>query len=193
VTLANLVFSIINVSSFEDAWPLKLSGSSILQWFGLKCSDQAIWQLADPTRSSSVFHAIMVTTFEPQSLPTRGLEGVSTDLAKTCSLDESSTADNNPYFVFVHGLSRLLEKREPTLGEVFMVVGPNPVLLRAKLEMKDPVALILLFIWYRRARKVKWWIEMRARYEIPAIRTYLKRYHADMSSIQAFLDAEPIG
>lgn len=53
--------------------------------------------------------------------------------------------------------------------------------------MKNPVALLLLYLWYTRASESRWWIRIRAEYELPAIRTYLERYHGDNSVIQALL------
>jgi hypothetical protein len=192
VTLAILAFSSINVSSFEQAWPLKPSDSSDLQWVRLKTSDKALWQLSNPMRPNSVFRVVSDTFAFNQRLPTRGIAGVSTKLAKLCGLDESSTTKNNTYFGFVHALSRLLEvpNGEAPLGQIFMVVGVISSELRACLEEKDPVALLLLYLWYTKARDSRWWIDHRARYEIPALHAYLQRNHGDNSIIQALLVEE---
>ena len=178
VTFTILAFSSINVSSFEQAWPLKPSNSSDLQWLRLKASDKTLWHLANPMRPSSVFRVVSDTFshIHPR-LPTIGIDGVSVELAKLCGLDESSTPENNPYFGFAHALSRLLvvPNGEASFGKTFMVVSVIPRVLRACLEEKDPVALMLLYLWYTKARESRWWIELRARYELPAIRTYLQR------------------
>lgn len=193
VTLFILTFSSINISLFEQAWPLKRSDSSDLQWLRLKASDKVLWHLANPMRPSSVFHEVP-DLYAPTSegLPTRGIDGVSVELARLCGLDESSTPENSPYFEFVHALSRLLEVPigGASLGEITMVVSIIPSELRACLEDKDPVALLLLYLWYTRARESRWWIDLRARYEIPAICTYLQRHHRDSSAIQTLLLAE---
>jgi len=194
VTLAILTFSCIDVSSFEQAWPLKRPDPSDLQWLRLKASDKAIWQLANPMRPSSVFRKVPDTFSQiPEKLPIGGIDGVSVELAKLCGLDGSSTPENNTYFGFVHSLSRLLEvpKGEASLGKTFMVVSVISDELRACLEEKDPVALFLLYLWYSRALEIRWWIDIRARYELPAIRKYLQLHHKDIGIIQALLLEEP--
>jgi hypothetical protein len=194
VILANLAFSSIDVSSSEEAWPLKPPDSSDLQWLRLKASDKPLWRLANPMRPLSVFRDISETFIHTQRLPTRGADGVSVGLAKLCGLDGSSTSKNNPYFGFVHALSRLLEgsSGEASLGQIFMVISVMPNIFLVCLEQKDPVALFLLYLWYKMARGCRWWIDLRARYELPAIRTYLQRHHGDISSIQALLHNEDI-
>lgn len=189
VILANLSFSSIDVSSFEQAWPLKPSDSSDLQWLRLKANDKALWHLANPMRTSSVFRVISDTFSHNEQLPTRGIDRVSVELVKLCGLDESSTAENSSYFGFAHALSRLLEVPNggASLGQIFKVVGAMTDVLRVCLEEKDPIALLLLYLWYTRARNSRWWIDQRARYEIPAIRTYLQRQHKDNGTIPAIL------
>lgn len=192
VTLSNLAFSSIDVSSSEQAWPLKISDASDLQWLRLKGSDKALWQLANPMREGSVFREVMVEMFElmHRSLPLRGVEGVDVELVELCGLHELSNPENNPYFGFAHALSRLLAvpKGEASLGQVFLVVNAISDELRTCLEEKDPVALILLYLWYSRARECRWWIDLRARYEMPAIRIYLQRHHRDIGIMQTLLE-----
>lgn len=189
VTLAILAFSSIHISSFDQAWPLKPSDPSDLQWVRLKASDKILWRLANPMRPSSVFCTMSDTFLHNQPLPTRGAYGVSVKLAELCRLDESSTSENSPYFGFVHALSRLLEvpKGEASLGRIFMVLGNISNTLHTYLEEKDPVALLLLYLWYTRACESRWWVDHRAQYELPALRTYLQRHHGDNGTIQALL------
>ncbi|CZS91199.1 uncharacterized protein RCO7_01488 [Rhynchosporium graminicola] len=61
VMLANIAFASLNISSHEDAWPLKMSDPSDLQWLRLKVSDKALWKIADPMRPSSAFWKISNT------------------------------------------------------------------------------------------------------------------------------------
>lgn len=61
--------------------------------------------------------------------------------------------------------------------------GPFEDLLR----VKDPVALLLLYLWYRKAGGSIWWIELRARVECPSICSYLRKYHNDNLAIREFL------
>ena len=187
--LGILTFSSINTGSPEKAWPLKAPESSDLEWLRLGTGKMALWGLVDPTRPESVFRG-MFETFASMRMPVpaKGTNGVSVELVQLCGLNESSTPENNLYFTVAHGLSRLLEmpKDENSLGRVLMVSNQMHNEFASCLEKKDPVALLLLCLWYTRARKSKWWIDLRARYEVPAICAYLQRLGAD-AAIQALL------
>ncbi|KAK9350580.1 hypothetical protein V1523DRAFT_442517 [Lipomyces doorenjongii] len=194
-TLGILTFSSINAYSPEEAWPLGAPDSSDLEWLRLGTGKMSLWHLVDPLRPESVFR-IMSETFAymRRPLPAKGTDGVSVELVQLCGLNESSTRENNPYFTVVHGLSRLLEvpKGEASQGRVMMVSSHMHNEFGTCLEKKDPVALLLLCLWYTRARESKWWIGLRARYELPAICTYLQRYHRDNSAIQALIPLDEL-
>lgn len=187
-TLAILTFSSVNACFPEEAWPLGKPDSSDLEWLRLGTGKMALWHLVNPLRPESVFR-IMSETLACMHPPllAKGIEGVSVELVQLCGLDESSTRENNPYFTVVHGLSLLLEvpKSEASQGRVVMVLRHMHNEFRTCLEKKDPIALLLLCLWYTRARESKWWINLRARHELPAICTYLQRYHRDNGAIQA--------
>jgi hypothetical protein len=189
-TLGILTFSSISAGSPEEAWPLGAPDSSDLEWLSLGTGKMALWHLVNPLRPESVFR-IMYETFASMRLPVpaKGTDGVSVELVQLCGLDESSTRENNLYFTVAHGLSRLLEmpKGQNSLGRVLMVSSHMHNEFASCLEKKDPVALLLLCLWYTRARESKWWIDVRARYELPAICAYLQRYHGDNNAIQALI------
>jgi hypothetical protein len=189
-TLAILTFSSINTCSPEETWPLGALDSSDLEWLRLGAGKMALWHLVNPLRPESVFR-IMSGTFAymRQPLPAKGTDGVSAELVQLCGLDESSTRENNPYFTVAHGISQVLEvpKGEASLGRAMMVFSHMHGEFGTCLQNKDPVALVLFCLWYTRARESKWWIDFRARYELPAICTYLQRYHGDCSAIQALI------
>lgn len=185
-----LTFSSINACFPEEAWPLGNSDFSDLEWLRLGTGKMALWQLVNPLRPESVFQG-MSETFRHmhRPLPAKGIEGMVAELVDLCGLDESSTPENNPYFTVAHGLSRFWEgtKDKGSQDKVFMFASNMSNSFQVALEKKDPIALLLLCLWYARAREVKWWIDLRARYELPAICIYLQRYHKDNSAIQALL------
>lgn len=190
VTLSNLAFSSISVSSHEEAWPLKPFDPSDLQWLRLKASDKALWHIANPMRPGSAFSKIPDAFSNMYHLPARGIDGISSQVANLCGLDKSSTPENSVYFWFAHALSMLFGVPQATLGDVFGVMSIVTKEFRECLEAKDPVALLLLYLWYTRACDCRWWISIRARHELPAIRIYLQRHHGDNEQIQAFLLTE---
>ncbi|KAL2069303.1 hypothetical protein VTL71DRAFT_15641 [Oculimacula yallundae] len=193
VILANLAFSSINVSSYEEAWPIKPADPSDLQWLRLKISDKALWKIADPMRPNSAFRKMSTTLSDMlQIVPIRGIDGISPRLADLCGLGSMSTPETNVFFAFAHALSRLLAipKGKATLGEVFWALNNVSKEFYLCLERKDPVALLLLYLWYTRARGCRWWIDLRIEHELPAIKEYLQRHHGDIKSIQILLLGE---
>lgn len=194
-TLAILTFASINASAPGEAWPLGAPDASDLEWLRLGTGKMALWQLVNPLRPGSVFR-IMSQTFASMRLAVtaKGIVGIPVEFVQLCGLDESSTQENNVYFNVAHGLSRLLEmpKGEDSLARVMTVSGHMHNEFASRLEKKDPVALLLLGLWYTRARGCRWWIDLRARDELPAICAYLQRYHGDNSAIQALIPWDDI-
>ncbi|PYI08669.1 hypothetical protein BO78DRAFT_364492 [Aspergillus sclerotiicarbonarius CBS 121057] len=171
----------------EQAWPLKSSDSD-LDWLRLSKSKMLLWHTVNPLRPDSLFHVMAATFAEMQSpLPERGIDGIPTALAAVCNLTDSSTAETNPYFHAAHAVSQTLDLPEITTGQsqVFMrcIHGSFEDLL----WKRDPVALLLLYLWYCKASHSIWWIELRARVECPSICLYLQRYHQENDAIQSFL------
>ena len=190
VIVAILSFSSINVASSEGAWPLGTLDNSALEWLRLKVNDQSLWHFANPMRPKSVFRAISDTIAPAhRPLPQRGTDGIPATLATLCQLNEESTKQNSPHFVFAHTLSRLLEVPigQASLGNILSAINHNSPQLLSLLSQKDPITLCLLYRWYVTSRVYIWWIDFRAKYEVPAIHTYLEQCHGDNESIQAFI------
>ncbi|KAL3451715.1 hypothetical protein BJX65DRAFT_321452 [Aspergillus insuetus] len=194
--LAILSFSSITSRSPAKTWPLGPPDSSDLEWLRLGAGKMGLWRFVNPVRPESAFRKIYdAPTRQHERLPKEGDAGVSSKFARLCGISERSTPDNNPYFTVVHHISRLMEvpKGEASEDEIMMVVGHMHGKFAEYLKRKDPVALILLGLWYSRASETKWWIEVRARYELPAIWTYLKRYHGDNGAIQVLRPFSGLG
>ncbi|KAL2869114.1 uncharacterized protein BJX67DRAFT_32626 [Aspergillus lucknowensis] len=198
-TLSILTFTSINTCSPVQTWPLGPPDSSDLEWLRLGVGKMTLWHLVNPLRPESAFRTIYDDPVRVhQHLPRKGCAGVSVELAHLCGLTESSTQETNPYFTVAHHISRLLHlpKGKATADAIMMVTAHMHGRFATFLKNKDPVALLLLALWYTRACESKWWIEIRARYELVAICTYLLRYHADNSAIRALVphaDLEGLG
>ncbi|KAL6885725.1 hypothetical protein GGI43DRAFT_432401 [Trichoderma evansii] len=191
-TVAILTFSAFTASSPDEAWPLGAPDASDLDWLRLGVGKMKLWQLLNPLRPESVHRIIFESIVKLyESVPTRGTNGVLVELVQLCGLDQSSTPENNPFFTVAHGLSQLLEapKGRVSLDSIMKVWNLMNNRFVVLLEMKDPAALLLLYLWYTRARESGWWISIRAKYEIPAIRTYLETYHGDNSVLQALIQS----
>ena len=188
--LTILTFSSPDARTPKESWPLKSSDQSDLDWVRMSQAKMSLWHIVNPLRPDSLFRVMAATFAQMQSpLPEKGIDGVPTALAAICLLNGSSTAKNNPYFDAVHAVSQILDlpDSEVTTGQtqLFMrsIHGPFEDLLRTK----DPVALLLLYLWYRKTSRSIWWIELRARVECPSICSYLRLYHRGNVAVQAFL------
>ncbi|KPM43236.1 hypothetical protein AK830_g3354 [Neonectria ditissima] len=193
--LALITFSAPDAPTPEESWPLKPSDPSDLEWLRMSEGKMSLWRLANPLRPDSLFSVMAATYAQMHSpLPDKGTDGIPKALAILCHLQDSSTAENNPYFSAAHAVAQIqaLSDDEVTTGhtQVFTrtIHGPFKSLLREK----DPVALLLLYLWYQKAGRSLWWIELRAKVECPSICTYLRLHHRGYKAIHAFLLEEPL-
>jgi hypothetical protein len=127
-------------------------------------------------------------------LPEEGIDGIPMALAIACHLEDSSTAKNNPYFKAAHAISQIqdLPDSQVTTGQTELFTRNIHGPFKSLLLEKDPVALLLLYLWYRKAGRSIWWIELRARVECPSICSYLRLYHKEYGVVQAFLPGGPL-
>lgn len=191
--LAILGFSSPDATIPNETWPMKLCESSDLNWLSLNKGKMSLWHKVNPLRADSIF-SVMGQTFGQMfsPLPESGIDGIPNDLASLCGLDHTSIAENNPYFHAAHAVCQILglPESEVTTGltQIFMrcIQGPFESLLC----LRDPIALLLLYVWYGKARRCIWWIELRARVEMPAINTFLRSYYGHLPGLQTYLSEQ---
>lgn len=174
----------------QQPWPLGPADSSDLEWLRLGAGKMKLWQLLNPLRPQSAFKPMAHVLARIRApLPERGIDGVPPDLAALCGMDASSTADNNAYHTVVHGVAQLqkVDDREEGYGAALRVSGHMNGAFETLLRQKDPMALVLLCMWYDTARTTKWWIEMRAQYEHAAIRRYIEQHHSEHIAVKRLL------
>jgi len=189
------LLGIMTIASFdattpEEAWPLRPSNPSDLEWFRLSDGKKTIWNLTDPLRPGGLFRAMAHEYAQLNlELPPVGADGIPPALAEVCNMGALCNKENNPYFVAAHVLAQLqrLPHKESAGIRMVSFMSQSQTSFRNLLQMKDPVALLLLALWYVRAGKVLWWIEQRARVESRAIRLYLQRFHRDNGRIHQLL------
>ncbi|KAI9043962.1 uncharacterized protein KD926_002341 [Aspergillus affinis] len=193
--LAILAFSSPDATTPEESWPLNPSDHAHLDWLRLSKGKMSLWHIVNPLRPDSLF-CVMATTFAQMQipLPERGRDGIPKALAAICHLDDRSTAKDNPYFDAAHAVSYILD-----LPDSEVTTGPTQLFPRSiygsfedLLRRKDPVALVLLYLWYSKAGRNIWWIELRARVECPSICSYLRMHHGGNAAIQAFLPEDAL-
>ena len=151
----------------------------------------SLWDIVNPLRPDSIF-CVMSETFAQIHAPLqdRGIDGIPSALATLCLLDDLSTADTSPYFHAAHAVSQILKLPDSkvTTGPSLLFPGTIHGAFKDLLvRERDPVALVLLYLWYGKAGRSIWWIGLRARVEGPAIVGYLRRYHQGNHAVQEFL------
>ncbi|CAG9991078.1 unnamed protein product [Clonostachys byssicola] len=188
--LALLSFATPDTCSPEESWPLKSSGPSDLEWLRMSNGKMSLWRITDPLRPDSLFH-VMAPAFAQMNspLPDVGIYGIPVPLASVCNLDNSSTDESNPYFKVAHAVSQVLDlpDSQVTTGEIGVFPRSIHDSFKYLLLERDPVALLLLYLWYRKASRSMWWVELRARVECPAICLYLRTYHKEYHAVHEFL------
>lgn len=193
--LALMAFSCPDACTPEESWPLKASDPSDLDWLRMGEGKMSLWRMTNPLRPDSLFNVMSLSfALMHAPLPGVGVEGIPRPLAALCRLQDSSTAENNPYFYAAHAVSQIYD-----LSDSQVRTGHTPHFTRnirgpykSLLEKKDPVALLLLYLWYRKAGRSVWWVELRARVECPAICSYLRLYHKGYSAVHSFLPGGPL-
>ncbi|KAI9041127.1 Zn(II)2Cys6 transcription factor domain-containing protein [Aspergillus affinis] len=190
--LGILAVKSVPATTTEDCWPLKQVEPS---WLCLNLTKTALWKLTNPLRPESLFHDMseqyrLMYAPRPNESDVRGclrdprpLSILSGDeallgLYRLCGLQSSLNSslaplvDMNPYreaFKFLHRLS--VECVDICLAQSHALVfisRMQPCFVQW-LRARDPVALLLLALWYERAGRFIWWIRYRALVEDPAI------------------------
>lgn len=177
----------------EDTWPLRPPTPSDLDWFELNEAKKIIWNLTNPLRLGGIFRAMAheYAHFHME-IPLVGASGIQEALVEVCNLSDSCTKENNPYFVAAHVLARLQRRSRNESADVRMIcfVSQSQASFRSLLRGKDPVALLLLALWYELAGPVLWWVAQRARVESRAIHLYLKQFHQDECKVHQLLPGQ---
>lgn len=189
-TLGVLSFSSVEATTPEDAWPLNDAVSSKLEWLDISRGKMAVWNLVDPLRPGSIFNVLKdeyVNLFRP--LPSISVDTIPIELRRLCDLDNSSTSDNNMYFIAVQGLVQLLGSSadQKNLATILAFVGHMQESFKSLLVKRDAIALLLLALWFSHIRGTVWWLEQRATIEGQAICIYLQKYHRDNELVQQLL------
>ncbi|EXJ88044.1 hypothetical protein A1O1_04971 [Capronia coronata CBS 617.96] len=183
VFLATLAFASFDATSPEDAWPMRPSSPTDLDWLKLIEGKKEIWKIADPHRADSIFYPHIPkfqTLTQFLSASDADLSTLPPDLLTVCSITAACTSSTNPYLIPTATLSQMarVECTPETFGVYigfFTSVDPGFKLLLAR---KDVAALLVLAHWYAKVCRLKqWWLWRRASFECRAICIYLCRFH----------------
>jgi len=165
--LGALAFSSIEATTPEEAWPLKPSSPTDLEWLKLSEGKKEIWKIADPMRPDSLFHSMT-----PHFIPLASSAFSISDLQclPLTFLAQTATLNCTP----------------KTIGTFLSFFGRMHPDFKQLLLQKDPCALVLLAHWFAKMCKLEqWWIHRRAHLECEAICRYLTRHHGDDDDVLA--------
>ncbi|PLB47404.1 hypothetical protein P170DRAFT_315312, partial [Aspergillus steynii IBT 23096] len=174
--LGILAFTSVPAMTVEDCWPLK---EADLTWLCLSQTKMALWNLTNPMRSDSLFHDMSDEYIIMYSPRLNGWDGILSDVYQLCGLGPSSLhphVDTNPYreaFKFLQGLYPESVETIVSRSHALVFISRMQPCFVKLLRARDPVALVLLALWYERAGKLIWWVRYRTLVEGPAICTYL--------------------
>ena len=194
--LGVISFSSVDAMVPRNAWPLDAAKPTHLDWLNISKGKMAVWDIVNPLRPDSIFSVLRedyLHLFRP--LPDLELTDIPDILVQLCGLDDSSTADSHPYLVAVQALLQVLNSppADRSLAKTLAFVGHMKPRFKDLLGEKDPVALLLMCLWFSKVRGTVWWLDQRATVEGDAIFLYLQRFHKDNQLIQQVLKEARIG
>jgi hypothetical protein len=190
--LGALSFASSPATTPEEAWPLKSTSPSDLDWLKMTEGKQAIWKIADPMREDSLFYP-MVPNFMQFVVPVSyspELQRLPLELRRLCKLDDATMQDHNPYLAPASFIARMIgiECTKDNSGTFMSFLGCMERDLRQLLELKDPCALILMAYWYSMISHLpEWWMWRRASLECQAMCKYLELYHGHDGNVSSML------
>lgn len=183
--LGAAVFAYVETTNPEEAWPLKPSDPTDLDWLKLSEGKKAIWQVANPTRPDSIFNGLAQEMNRARVPDWRtedaDLSFLPAHLQRLFGVSSRATSpDSNPYYFPLVVLSRLhgLHANHDNVLLFLYFMAFMPADFKTLLELKDPRALLLLLWWFRKLEGGSlWWLTRRARIEGRAIEIWLDRWY----------------
>ena len=185
-------FFAVETDGHEQVWPLKPTGASDLTWLEMQKGMRALWPIVDLERDGSLFRGQTMPLNRRclgVPLPTEGIDDILPFIAALCGLDQSSNANNSPYYSAAQMLSLLFCDDADRFQPLRFLAFPNMMVpeFEVLVKKKDPYALVMMALWYELIVETSWWMSGRAALECKAIWIYLNRNHADKPRIKPFL------
>lgn len=188
--LSILSFLALDECDPSKAWPFKPSESDDMNWLRLGDTKWKLFQLTQPTRPDSIFYSMSDVYQNMRAYKsTSSIHSISPELQLLCRLDECSHPETSPYFEAAEIITRLGKWRDfeiPFTEAMAFIIYTSPS-FKSLLLMKDPAALVLLALWYSKASRTIWWVDLRAATELEAICMYLRQYHYEDLAIMGCL------
>ena len=180
-TLLNTIFfASVETSDPWTSWPMKDAAISAVQWLRLQAGVALTILAANPTRPGGLFAELFrYVKGGPPDITAdtaAAITKIPILLRGLFDIDESSSAENNPYLSGIDFLVPLfsIECVGNNIMYFLPFIGYMDKRLILLLEEKDLRALLLLGIWYGLTRHCdQWWLMRRAEVEYHSIELYL--------------------
>ena len=190
--LSQITFSFIDASTPEEAWPIKDSDGTDLEWIAMAENKMAIWEIANPMRPESIFNGLAKDLMKLDSLCAMSepdIRNLPTLFVKLFDLENEAIADSCPYRRTVLLISSMMpwECNRDTIIKFLGFASHMHPNFKPLLSQKDPKALLLLSYWYAKVLNSVWWLDRRATMECQAIILYLERNHPNETDILELL------
>ncbi|KAG6357615.1 hypothetical protein INS49_013492 [Diaporthe citri] len=182
----------VDALSPEQAWPLRESSESDLDWLRMYDGKREIWRIVEPTRPDCCLRLLSqeVDTVREDMLVTEpGLKRLPNELCQLLGLHGHVDLVSNPYHSSANILNNLMAIKSKTsiltfLSFIFLIEAD----FRQLVVEKDPYALILLAYWFAEfSQHHAWFVWRRSVLECQAICLYIARHHGDIDHMDTIL------
>lgn len=170
-------FADIEAASAKDAWPLKVSSISDLDWLKMSEGKNAVWRLANPTRRNSQFREIVEAEQRKQQTGnTEPIDPAMEPFLHYCAaLKESDVGSYHNAASIMERLAMIKCTKSTVIWYLSMLSHAEHGFLEL-VARKDPPALLLLAFWYAKLLQYGvWWVSRRCLFEGQAICIFLNR------------------
>lgn len=201
--LWTISFSHIEARTSQEAWPLKSTSSSDLNWIRMNSGKEQIWKVTQSYRPDPVSMTLAsMRTHEMLIIPYKDkindgfLNNIPPAFIRLFNLanHDSPPQDDSidPHYTIGMQVAQVVFGDYPiyvTILSFVSFVGGISSEVKGLLEAKDPRMLLALALWYAKLYQVGiWWMSRRLLLEGQAIRIYLKRFYSHDADIQAVLE-----
>lgn len=184
----------VDALSPEEAWPLRKSSGSDLDWLRMYDGKREIWRIADPTRPDCCLRLLcqeIEMVCQNMLMTEPGLERLPVELCRLLDLHGHANHASNPYRFPASILNNLMAMKssETSILPFLSFITLMQADFRQLVVDKDPYALILLAYWFAEfSQHHAWFVWRRSVLECQSICLYLARHHGGIDHLDAILE-----
>lgn len=199
--LWTISFCHVEARTSQEAWPLKSTSPSDLNWLRMNNGKEQIWKATQSYRPDPISTTLAsMRTHEMLTTPDNNVNNLSDILPPAfirlfnlTNRDALQDDSKDPYYTIGVQIAQVVYVNSSvyvTILSFVSFVSSMSSEVRGLLEAKDPRMLLALALWYAKLYQVGvWWMSQRLLLEGQAIHIYLKRFFSHDSDIQAVLES----